>query len=176
MVVPAEEHTEDYLKHRRNNATKSPSLLRQSNSCPPIDIITMVEQQMTSGATKTRITTSSIPLDNGTTPTIVKVNFSDVKMLSEGHVLPEVKGGLKRGDIIIDQNASGNAMLTVVIRDMKDLPALRLGHITYGMDGLTCLVSTEESRRAETSGLRAKIKASAKREEAVYDVVFGMDL
>lgn len=177
VVVPVEEHAEDYLKRRRNNATKTPALLRQSHYRPPVDAITMVEQQMTSGTAKTRITASSMSLGSAAALTIVKVSFSDVKVVSDGHGLPVAKGELRRGDVIVDQNASGRAMLTVVIRDIGDFPALRLGRVIHGMDGLICLVSTEDSRRAESSGVRAKIKATVKREEeVVYDVVFGMDL
>lgn len=177
VIVPVKEHAELYLKRRRNNATKSPSLLRQSLYSPPVDAITMVEQLMTSGASKTRITASSMSLGTASPLTIVKVSFSDVKVVSGGQGLPVAKGGLKRGDVIVDQNASGKATLTVMIKDIGDFPALRVGRVTYGMDGLTCLVSTEDPRRVEHSGLRAKLKATVKREEeAVYDVVFGMDL
>lgn len=177
VVMPVEEHAEDYLKRRRNNATKSPGLLRRSHYRPQIDAITMVEQQMTSGAVKTRITASAMSVCPSATPAIVKVSFSDVKVVSDGHGLPAAKGGLRRGDVIIDQNASGKAMLSVVIRDIGDFPALRLGRVTTGMDGLICLVTTEDSRRVESSGLRAKFKATVKREEeAVYNVVFGMNL
>lgn len=177
VVVPVDDHAKDCLKQRRNNANKSPGELRQANSRPTNDAITLVEQQMTAGACKTRITASSMPFGPSSAPTIVKVSFSDVKIVSDGLGLPRATGGVKRGDVVVDQSPSGQPTLTVMLRDIADFSAKRVGQVTWGMDGLTCLVSTEDAKRTESSGFRAKIRATVKREEeAVYDVMFGMDL
>lgn len=177
VVVPVDDHAQDCLKQRRNNATKSPDELCQANYRPPIDAITLVEQQMTCGSCKTRITASSMPLGPSSAPAIVKVSFSDVKVVSDGQGLSMAKGGVKRGNVIVDLSSSGRPTLTVVVRDIAGFSALLIGQVTWGMDGLTCLVSNEDTKRTESSGFRAKIRASVKREEeAVYDVMFGMDL
>ncbi|XP_063881403.1 uncharacterized protein LOC135111711 isoform X1 [Scylla paramamosain] len=177
VVVPVGDHARNCLQQRRSIAAKSPDMLSKANHRPPMDAITLMEQQMTSGLCKTRITAFSMPLGPSATSTVVKVTFTDVKVVGDGQGLPEIENGLKRGDLIVDHASSGRSSLSVVVRDIGDFPGLRLGRVTWGMDSLACLVDSEDTKRMESSSLRAKIKATVKREEeAVYDVVFGMDL
>ena len=180
VVVPVDDHAHDCLKRGCNNAIQSSDVLRQAKYSSSIDAITLVEQQMTCGSCRTRINASSMSLGPSSAPAVVKVSFSDVTIVSDGQGLPPVKDGVKRGDMIVDQSSHGRPTLTVIMKDIKDFPALRLGQVTWGMDSLTCLVNTEDTKRGEfsrSSGFRAKIKATVMREEeAVYDVMFGMDL
>lgn len=174
VVVPVENHARDCLRQRRTNSAKTPEMLSQTNTT--MNAITLVEQQMTSGSCKTRITASSMPLGSSAASTVVKVSFTDVKVVGDGQGLPEVENGLKRGDVIVDHSSSGRVTLTVVVRDIGNFPGLHLGHVIWGMDSLACLLDSEDTKRMESGGFRAKIKATVKREEAVYDMVFGMDL
>ncbi|KAG0720688.1 hypothetical protein GWK47_048015 [Chionoecetes opilio] len=177
VVVPVNDHARDSLKRRRNNSSRSLEVPPEDSFLPCSDAITLVEQQMTCGACKTRISASSMPLGPFSAPAIVKVSFSDVKVVSEGKGLPAVRGGVKRGDLVVEQSCGKRPILTVAVRDIGDLPALSLGHVTWGLDSLACLVGSEDSKRAEVMGFRAKIKATVRREEeAMYDLLFGMDL
>ncbi|XP_045115504.1 muscle M-line assembly protein unc-89-like [Portunus trituberculatus] len=177
VVVPVDEHARDYLQQCRSKAAKSPRLVSKANHRPPMDAITVVEQQMTSGLCKTRITAFSMPLGPSSAPTVVKVSFIDVKVVGDGQGLPEVENGLKRGDVIVDYSSSGRVTLSVVVKDIGNFTGMHLGRVTWGMDSLACLAAgSEDNKRMESGGFRAKIKATVKREEAVYDVMFGMDL
>ncbi|KAG7169604.1 Sperm acrosomal protein-1-like 3, partial [Homarus americanus] len=180
IVVPAKEHSQDYLKNRLRNATKSPASLRKVGYAPAEDSFTLVEKQMMMGGRcKTRLIASYMPSSTSGTSfqKVVKVSFRDVKVVDGGLGLPAAKGGVKRGDVVVDQDSNGYPVLCVAVRDVGDIPALRLGRVTYGLDGLTCLVEAEDTKRTENTGFRKKILATVRREEeAVYQVTFGIDL
>lgn len=108
---------------------------------------------------------------------VVKVSIPDIQVVAGGQGLPAAKGGVKKGDLIVDYDAKGKPVLSVVIRDMGDVPGLLLGRITFGLDGLQCVMDAEDIRRAEHTSIKAKILSSVRREEEpVYDVTFGLDL
>ncbi|KAK3869816.1 hypothetical protein Pcinc_024902 [Petrolisthes cinctipes] len=181
VVVPVEEHAQEYLRRRRNNACKSPHLLRQDLFRPADDALTLMEKQlMMGGKHRSRLnTTSRMSSLSGspTTQVVVKVSIPDIRVVAEGQGLPAAKGGVKKGDLIVDYDTKGKPVLSVVIRDMGDVPALRLGWVTSGLDGLQCLMDAEDIKRAEHSRIKAKILSSVRREEeAVYDITFGLDL
>ncbi|KAK4321853.1 hypothetical protein Pmani_007373 [Petrolisthes manimaculis] len=181
VVVPVEEHAQEYIWRRQNNACKSPHLLRQDLFRPADDALTLMEKQlMMGGKHRSRLSTSSKLSSLSGSPTtqvVVKVSIPDIQVVGEGQGLPAAKGGVKKGDLIVDYNTKGKPVLSVVIRDMGDVPALRLGWVTSGLDGLQCLMDAEDIKRAEHSRIKAKILSSVRREEeAVYDITFGLDL
>ncbi|XP_069188621.1 uncharacterized protein [Procambarus clarkii] len=181
IMVPAEDHIREYLKRRRRVATMSPATLRQKGFAPCEDTFTLVEKQlMMGGKYRTRLVASYSTVGASGTPSAqlaVKVSFPGVQVVDGGYGLPPATGGVKRGDVIVNYDSSGRPNLCVAVRDVGDIPALRLGRVILGLDGLTCMVEAEDTRKTENTSLRAKFMATVRREEeAVYQVTIGMDL
>ncbi|XP_063613981.1 pharyngeal muscle protein 2-like [Penaeus indicus] len=191
VVEPSGEHIREYLTRRHHAATLSPRTLRKTRAGLTLadDALNIVEKQfMMGGRHKSRLVGSYMALEGGhgaggrETGTgvhrIVKVSLPDVKVVDGGRGLPSVGyRKINQGDITLDYDVTGRPVLSVALRDIFDVSAFRLGHVTRGLDGLTYLIEAEEYRKAEMSGLRAKILATVRREEeAVYQVTLGMDI
>ncbi|XP_042875134.1 uncharacterized protein LOC122255250 [Penaeus japonicus] len=191
VVEPSSDHISEYLKRRHHAATLSPRTLRKTRAGFTLadDALNIVEKQfMMGGRHKSRLVGSYMSME-GHSPwgregggagvqRIVKVSFPDVTIVDGGWGLPStVCRKVHRGDIMLDHDVTGRLILTVALQDINDVSAFRLGHVTRGLDGLAYLIEAEDYRKAETSGLRAKILATVRREEeAVYQVTLGMDI
>ncbi|XP_064080503.1 uncharacterized protein LOC135197298 [Macrobrachium nipponense] len=182
VVEPSEEHVHQYLSRQRYTATYSPGTLRRNGYEPSDDALTIVEKQMMMGGKqrsrliasyKSSAATGSSPAEN----VLVKVCFPDIKVVSGGLGLAVAVGSLKKGDIIVDSDPARGPNLSVVITNVGEVPALRFGHVVQGLESFKCLVENEEKRRNEGMGIRAKIRATVKREEeATYDITFGLNI
>lgn len=191
MVEPSGDHVREYLKRRHHTATLSPRTLRRTRAGFALadDALNIVEKQfMMGGRHKSRLVGSYMALEGGHgaggreagngMQRIIKVSLPDVTVADGGRGLPSVGcRKVNRGDVMLDHDVAGRPVLSVALRDIPDASALRLGHVTRGLDGLTYLLEAEEHRKAEASGLRAKILATVRREEeAIYQVTLGMDI
>lgn len=191
MVEPSGEHIREYLTRRHHAATLSPRTLRRARAGFSLadDALNIVEKQfMMGGRHRSRLVGSYMVVEGGhgaggreagtAVQRIVKVSLPDVTVVDVGRGLPSVGcRKITQGDIMLDHQLTGRPVLSVALRDIFDVSAFRLGHVTRGLDGLTYLIEAEEHRKAEASGLRAKILATVRREEeAVYQVTLGMDI
>ncbi|XP_037795338.1 uncharacterized protein LOC119590722 [Penaeus monodon] len=189
VVEPSGEHIREYLTRRHHAATLSPRTLRRNRAALADDALNIVEKQfMMGGRHRSRLVGSYMVVEGGHGPggreagtavqRIVKVSLPDVTVVDGGRGLPSVGyRKINQGDIMLDNDVTGRPVLSVALRDIFDVSAFRLGHVTRGLDGLTYLIEAEEHRKAEASGLRAKILATVRREEeAVYQVTLGMDI
>ncbi|XP_066964403.1 uncharacterized protein [Macrobrachium rosenbergii] len=176
VMEPSEEHVHQYLSRQRYTATYSPGTLRRNGYEPSDDALTIVEKQMMMGGKqRSRLIASykSSPAEH----VLVKVGFPDIKVVSGGLGLAVAVGSLKKGDIIVDSDPARGPNLSVVITNVGEVPALRFGHVVQGLESFKCLVENEEKRRNEGMGIRAKIRATVKREEeATYEITFGLDI
>ncbi|KAK7068921.1 hypothetical protein SK128_028617 [Halocaridina rubra] len=181
VVAPSMEHVDHYLKRQRHTAAYSPRTLRLQGLTPAEDSFSIVEKQMMMGGKKkSRLVASYMNISanpaSPSTPTLVKIGFQNIELASGGLGLAAATGGISKGDLIVDSQSSAN--LSVVVRDLGNFPALRLGRVVQGMDGLNCLMVREERRRSDTSaGIKAKIRASIMREEETnFEITFGIDI
>lgn len=181
VVVPAEDHSRDYLKRRLRFANMSPAALCRNGFTPSDSSLMTVEKLlMMGGRHHTHLTASymTVSAPGATSASVmVKVSFPDIAVAAAGHVLALSTGTIKRGELVLDQDPNGRYILALAVRDVEYVPALRLGHVVVGLDGFTYLIEAEDKRRSESSGFRNKILSTVRREEAiVYQVTFGMDL
>ena len=181
VVEPCEEHVHQYLKRQRYTATYSPGTLRKSGYASSDDSLTIVEKQMMMGGKQiSRLVASyASPGSVGysSLPVLVKVSFPDILVVPGVLGLAMAQGHVKKGDIIVDSDPTRGCSLAIVMTNIGEMPALRLGHVTQGLESFKCLLENEEKRRADTTGLRAKIMASVRREEeANYEITFGIDI
>nr|XP_027217440.1 uncharacterized protein LOC113809957 [Penaeus vannamei] len=191
VVEPSGDHVREYLKRRHHTATLSPRTLRRTRAGFTLadDALNIVEKQfMMGGRHKSRLVGSYMALEGGHgaggreagngMQRIIKVSLPDVTVADGGRGLPSVGcRKVNQGDVMLDHDVMGRPVLSVALRDIPDISAFRLGHVSRGLDGLIYLLEAEEHRKAETSGLRAKILATVRREEeAIYQVTLGMDI
>ncbi|XP_068238080.1 uncharacterized protein [Palaemon carinicauda] len=182
IMEPSEEHVHHYLSRQRYTATYSPGTLRRNGYEPSDDPLTIVEKQMMMGGKqRSRLIASyTFPGTTGsssTGPVLVKVAFPDIKVAPGVLGLAVAVGSLKTGDIIVDSDPNRGHNLSVVITNVGEISALRFGHIIKGFESFKYLIEKEEKRRSEGMGIRAKIRATVKREEeATYEITFGLDI
>ncbi|XP_047499559.1 uncharacterized protein LOC125046013 isoform X3 [Penaeus chinensis] len=185
VVEPSSNHVREYLTRRHHAAAPSTQTLRAGFSFAD-DALNFVEKQfMMGGRHKSRVVGSYMVVEGGQggreagtgVQRIVKVSLPDVTIVDGGRGFPSVGcRKVNKGDVMLDHQFRGRPVLSVALRDISDVSAFHLGHVTRGLDGLTYLIEAEEYRKAET-GFRAKILATVRREEeATYQVTLGMDI
>ncbi|XP_063596018.1 uncharacterized protein LOC134772803 isoform X2 [Penaeus indicus] len=188
VVEPSSNHVREYLTRRHHAAALSPQMLHRTRAGFSFadDALNIVEKQfMMGGRHKSRLVGSYMAVEGqggreagAGVQRVVKVSLPDVTVVDGGRGFPSV--GCRKvcqGDVLLEHQLTGRPVLSVALRDISEVSAFHLGHVTRGLDGLNYLIEAEEYRKAETSGLRAKILATVRREEeAVYQVTLGMDI